>query len=268
MAVDAKKFLQKVEEIAYESPSYRLGGSGKDGTCDCIGLIIGAIRRAGGEWNGIRGSNYAARSETEGLRTFCGNSDLMVGEVVYKSRKPGEKGYNLPEKYSLSGDKLDYYHVGVVESVYPLRIRHMTTPEPKMDTSIGRWSHHGWLRKVAKSDGINDGQEGGGTMGETVYIAGGNVAAPIHMRSGDSLNRKILKEIPQGAEAELIEYSTNWSKIKYGNTIGYVASVFVHRNTDEAAAISQDANGEMITIERKRLEKVYDEIGDLLGLRG
>lgn len=39
-------WLCKVDEIAAEGPSYKLGHDGSDGSCDCIGLIIGAIRRA------------------------------------------------------------------------------------------------------------------------------------------------------------------------------------------------------------------------------
>ena len=40
-------FIAQVEAIAQASPVYRPGGDGSDGTCDCIGLVIGAIRRAG-----------------------------------------------------------------------------------------------------------------------------------------------------------------------------------------------------------------------------
>ena len=37
------RFLQGIQSIRAAQPTYRLGGSGVDGTCDCIGLIIGAI---------------------------------------------------------------------------------------------------------------------------------------------------------------------------------------------------------------------------------
>ena len=41
--VHMQSWLNKVDEIAAEGPSYKLGHDGSDGTCDCIG----AIRRAG-----------------------------------------------------------------------------------------------------------------------------------------------------------------------------------------------------------------------------
>lgn len=45
--VTLEAFLSEVAKIKSEAPTYREGGDGSDGTCDCIGLVIGAIRRAG-----------------------------------------------------------------------------------------------------------------------------------------------------------------------------------------------------------------------------
>ena len=154
LAVSLSDFMEKVEEIAAENPRYRKGGSGKDGTCDCIGLIIGAIRRAGGSWPGLHGSNYAARSETENLREIRTAGDLQPGELVYKAYEPGERGYDLPARYrkggsAYTGDLRDYYHVGVVLSAAPLRILHMTDPGPRTDTGLGQWSWHGECKRIA-----------------------------------------------------------------------------------------------------------------------
>ena len=141
-------FLEKINQIASENPSYRLGGSGTDGTCDCIGLIIGAIRRAGGKWPGLHGSNYTARNEIQDLKTLTDPNVLSVGELVFKHRSPGSAGYSLPGRYSSSPDRNDYYHVGVVLSVRPLRIIHMTAPSVTEDTKLGKWSHHGWCSRI------------------------------------------------------------------------------------------------------------------------
>ena len=53
--VTLEAFLSGVAKIKSEAPTYRAGGDGSDGTCDCIGLVIGAIRRAGGGWAGTHG---------------------------------------------------------------------------------------------------------------------------------------------------------------------------------------------------------------------
>ncbi len=275
LIITTEQFLAKVEEIAAEDPAYRIGGTGTDGTCDCIGLIVGAFRRAGGKWTGAKGSNYAARNEMVSLKPVIGISDLVVGEVVYKAREPGEAGYDeatIQKKYAGSADKRDYYHIGVVESVCPLRIRHMTTPRMKMDTSLGKWGYHGWLKKIRRNmntgndsgnsgseNGDHDGSEG---MNERVVIYGGNVGLPVNMRSSGSLESPILCTIPQRTVVELVEYGERWCKVVYNGKKGAVQSAFVHREEDHS---DED---EMIQVRKKQMEAVYEKFGEWLGLRG
>ena len=64
------KFLEKVMQIYNSNPKRREPGDGSDGYCDCIGLPIGAVRRMGLKWNGIHGSNWAARKEFVQLKKF------------------------------------------------------------------------------------------------------------------------------------------------------------------------------------------------------
>jgi hypothetical protein len=263
--ISVKAFLTNVEAIAVEAPAYRKGGTGTDGTCDCIGLIIGAIRRAGGTWNGMKGSNYAARNEVEGLEKI--GAELRVGEVVFKSHRPGESGYDtetLEGRYKSHPDRLDYYHIGVVESAAPIRIRHMSTGGPKIDTKIGKWSHHGWLRKIAK-----DGSEGPRVEYEKVIIKGGIDTAPIHMRSGAGTGYKILADIPQGSEADYVgRVDDKWDQIIYRGRQGYVKSVFVQHAGGNGSQQDDGAAEGTVTVDRVELERIYDTIGDWLGLRG
>ena len=79
--VHMEAWLNKVDEIAAEGPSYKLGHDGSDGTCDCIG----AIRRAGGKWAGTHGSNWAARNAMDTLQAVTDAGDLQVGQVVFKA---------------------------------------------------------------------------------------------------------------------------------------------------------------------------------------
>ncbi len=110
-------FISAVLEIEGEKPVYKLGGDGSRGKCDCIGLVIGALRRRGGRWSGIHGSNWAARHEVVGLRPA--NGSMRRGDIVFKARKPSEAGYALPARYGTSKDQRDYYHAGVVYSTSP-----------------------------------------------------------------------------------------------------------------------------------------------------
>ena len=84
--VTLEAFLSEVAKIKSEAPTYREGGDGSDGTCDCIGLVIGAIRRAGGGWAGTHGSNYAARFAVDGLFRQVDAADLEPGWLVFKAQ--------------------------------------------------------------------------------------------------------------------------------------------------------------------------------------
>lgn len=48
--ISLKAFLDGIQAISDSRPTYREGQDGSRGECDCIGLIIGAIRRAGRSW--------------------------------------------------------------------------------------------------------------------------------------------------------------------------------------------------------------------------
>lgn len=79
--ISLQAFLEGVRQNAARVKKYLTGGDGSGGgQCDCIGLIIGAVRLAGGKWTGTHGSNYAARNE---MRTLGRITEPFLGEVVY-----------------------------------------------------------------------------------------------------------------------------------------------------------------------------------------
>ena len=244
--IGVKAFLARVVEICSEGPGYQLGHSGSDGLCDCIGLIIGAIRRAGGQWHGTHGSNYAARYEVEKLEKIGNSGTLVPGEVVFKAREPGDEKYKLPAKYTK--DLRDYYHVGVVVSVTPLRIYHMTTPKPMIDTKIGKWAWHGWLKKIAK-----EGEIPMGMLYQAIVIDG-----VLNMREEPRKDSRLVRQIPEGAMVEVHSVSEDgsWGSITYRETNGYAMLKYLSRE------------GEQVKVPKKELEEIYDKLGDWLGLRG
>lgn len=149
MSVTRDHFLEKLAEIETEKPRYRLGGDGSDGSCDCIGLIIGALRRAGGEWRHTHGSNYAYRYETAEGRTFDG-ANARPGDLVFKCRRPGDDRYALPASYRKDRDLTDYYHVGVVLSVQPLQILHCSVNGVMRDQTKGAWTVTARLKQLTE----------------------------------------------------------------------------------------------------------------------
>jgi len=102
------------------------------------------------KWTGIHGSNWAARKEAVNLHPVKSVADLEVGDMVLKACEPGTKGYSLPARYKKGGayynsDLKDYYHAGLVYSVNPLQIRHMSS-KMTTDTKIGKWNYAAKLK--------------------------------------------------------------------------------------------------------------------------
>lgn len=260
--VSRSEFLYRVDEIVNEQPKYRKGGDGSDGTCDCIGLIIGPLRRAGAKWTGSHGSNYAARNEVEDLKEIVSTSDLELGEVVFKRHKPGEKGYDadtINKSYAKSKDKNDYYHVGIVISVYPLRIAHCTTPTTKVDTKLGAWSCHGRLKKVDYDE------EGGGTQmaTATIYAEGGGT---VKVRATPSSSERLYWNYDTGTKVNVVNKGTVWSEVEAPGHTGYIRTEFLKFDEDPAGSGEID-----FALKEEILNKVdefRDWIVNKLGGRG
>ena len=262
MGITRERFLEKVEEIAQSNPSYKEGRDGSDGTCDCIGLIIGAIRRAGGAWNGIHGSNYAARYEMRELLPVMDAGELCLGDVVYKARTPGQAGYALPERYKNDPDQRDYYHVGVVTATSPLEITHCTGPGIVRDTKLGKWTYRGRLEKVAY-----DSAEGMETMAQTAKVTAMS-GSTVKMRSKPSTSDGLYWEVPVGDKVQVAEISGGWAKVRYGDRTGYMMTEFLDmggQEMTEAGGTAEAApGGELITVQRAALQAVYDALGSIL----
>ena len=261
MGITRERFLEKVEEIAQSNPSYKEGRDGSDGTCDCIGLIIGAIRRAGGAWNGIHGSNYAARYEMRELLPVMDAGELNLGDAVYKARMPGEVGYALPERYKNDPDQRDYYHVGVVTAVEPLEITHCTGPGIVRDTKLGRWTYRGRLEKVDY-----DGTEVVETMVQTATVVADS-GDDVKMRSTPSQTDGLYWKVPVGDKVQVAYVEGEWAKVRHQGRTGYMMVEYLEMDAQEPPASgssSGSTGGELITVQRAALKAVYDALGSIL----
>lgn len=256
-------FIAQVEAIAQASPVYRQGGDGSDGTCDCIGLVIGAIRRAGGSWTGTHGSNYAARYEMRELLPVTDAGELCLGDVVYKARTPGQAGYALPERYKKGPDQRDYYHVGVVTATSPLEITHCTSPGIVRDTKLGKWTYRGRLEKV-DYDGTS--QEVGTMVQAATVVA--DSGDDVKMRSTPSKTDGLYYKVPVGATVQVASVDGEWAKVRHQARTGYMMLKYLEIDEQEAPEMDGTAEtmtgGELITIQRAALQAVYDALGNLL----
>ena len=264
MGITRERFLEKVEEIAATDIVYQEGKDGSNGACDCIGLIIGAIRQAGGSWTGIHGSNYSARYEMRELLPVMDAGELNLGDAVYKARMPGEVGYALPERYKNDPDQRDYYHVGVVTAVEPLEITHCTGPGIVRDTKLGKWTYRGRLEKVDY-----DGTEVVETMVQTAKVTATS-GSTVKMRSKPSTSDGLYWEVPVGAVVQVAEVSGGWAKVRYGDRTGYMMAKFLVMDaptqgaTQTTPGSNQGDASEIISVQRAALQAVYDALGSIL----
>ena len=242
--ITADTYIEGVNSIYVEQPKYRLGGDGSDGTCDCIGMCRGALKREGvtGITN-MGGTNQAARKAIENLREISSVSDLQKGDVVLKVRDKDDPNYPLPDRYRKGNADYDpkwgetnFTHIGYVVSVNPLRIMHMTSPTAKIDTSLGKWTYFGrlpWVEYGTEED------EQLVTGWATVWAEKGST---VKMRAKPSTLCQLYWEVPVGAQVVLVEPGDTWSEIIYAGQSGYMMTKFL-RTGDSLSLYGVIING-------------------------
>ena len=241
--ISVSEFLRCVDANAARVQRYKLGCDGSGGACDCIGLIIGAVRMAGEKWPWTHGSNYAARNLVDDLRPIQTAADLFPGEIVFKSREPGEKGYDLPDRYKTSGDLKDYYHVGVVTSLSPLCITHCTSVPGgiQRDSALGEWKWGGELKLV----NYQEKEEMPVLYQATVWA---DNQSPVRLRQQPSTNSRVLASIPRGEVADVLEETNEtWARIQVSGLIGYMMRKFL---------LPAGAKDDPVTLPRADAEKI------------
>lgn len=223
VTVPVSLFLSMVEQIAAERPAYKLGHDGSDGLCDCIGLVRGALKRAGANPTNMRGTNEAARKSIVNLHKIERVADLKLGQVVLKVRDMDDPDYRLPDKYreggsAYNGDLTNYTHIGVVTQASPLRITHMTSPTAQHDTKLGKWCYAGDLPWV-----VPDTESGGKRMKATITSKNGG---PVRLRTEP--DGKVITKLPVGTDVEVLTAGPKWSVIQYAGGTGYIMTEFLN----------------------------------------
>lgn len=246
------EFVANVERIAETSPTYRTGGSGKDGTCDCIGLIMGAL---GGKFD-MHSSNYFARYQMRTLDSLIDDSQLHAGSIVYKSRRDTAQlnaRYQQGGRY-YNGDLLDYYHVGVVTAIEPLTITHCTSSGSidgiARDNSIKAWSHAGDLLAVE----LGEQQEE--TSVQKVVTTQNN--KPVNVRVRPDKNSPKAGEVNTGETVTVTETADGWAKVRYGELTGYMMEAFLTGAPNAGETVN-------IAVSRETAEELYRALGQILG---
>lgn len=229
------KFIEKINLIFNSNPKRREPGDGSDGYCDCIGLIIGAIRRMGLKWPGIHGSNYAARMEITGLKPITSQSELEVGDIVLKAVPKGHRNWALPSRYFqggkyYNGDLNDYYHAGVVASVNPFQIKHMSS-KMTIDTKVNTyypWNYTGKLTRLLKAAADTPSPEPKDELEnykKAVLVA--KSGSTVNLRRLPTKKSAIMMQVKLGTTVTITKPGEEWAAVKYNGFSGYMMSEFL-----------------------------------------
>jgi len=130
--------------------------------------------------------------------------------MVLKACEPDTSGYALPARYRkggayYNGDLRDYYHAGIVYSLNPLQIRHMSS-RMTTDTKIGKWNYAARIRPLVNAgayDGSTDetpNTPSSGTQARLVAPSG----KTVNLRRTPSLKGALIDRVPLGTVIEII----------------------------------------------------------------
>lgn len=224
--VTTQAFIDGVNAIYKEQPTYQLGHDGSDGTCDCIGMVRGGLKRAGAtDVKGMNGTNYAARFTVKDLRKINSADSLGVGDVVFKTRPADDPEMPLPDRYrkggaDYTGDLTNYTHIGTVTHIDPLEITHMTTPTAKKDKKLGKWEYAALLPWVETDIAPEPQPEPTPEPLTATVIA--EHGTTVKMRAKPSTKCSLYWDVPIGATVDVNERGDEWSNITYKGQTGWM----------------------------------------------
>ena len=226
MSNSREDFVARCEDIVKAKPHYSLGSSDLH-NCDCIGMVKYSTRKNNVSFT-TSGTNWTMRKQVSNVRRISSVADLKFGDVVFKAKEPGESGYNLPSKYrkggsAYNGDLRDYCHIGVVKSVSPLKIIHMTSPTAKTDTSIGKWKFAADLNciagGVAPTPTPTPTPEPEPTNDKAVVVS--ENGGYVKLRANPSTSCNLWDKIAPGTKATIVTFGENWCKVDCGKRKGW-----------------------------------------------
>lgn len=231
--ISVSRFVLRVEQIAARDLTYKIGGVGKNGVCDCIGLIMGAMYELGHKKYDMHSTNYFARFQTMEMKRARA-SELFVGQVLYKARDDQDKlnARYLPGGRYYTGDLLDHYHASVVTSVNPLRIIECTeygdVTGIVVNNSFKGWDYGGKLRDVSyefeKDEPTKE------TEGNAMALYQAKVITqedPLTLRNAPDGDR--IGKIPRGAIVDVLAEDGEWAYVRHDGVSGYAARKYLEK---------------------------------------
>ena len=256
MEVNGKEIAEEAASLAslHEPIPYKAGGEDLRGM-DCQGLVEYVLRRLGmkASWSG---SNAMYRSCIwVGTPEECKSRYGAVppGALIFILEFDGKE----PAKYRSDGIG-NAGHVGIYTSMglgaVHASSRRSCVCESKFN---GRTVKNGGWNRVGLLDQVNYWEE---KPVETAIVMAPD-GDTVNLRDEPRKSGQRLNKMPVGSVVEVITRGSEWSKIRFKGTVGFVMSEFL---ADENA---ESADGDLIQVSKAELMDVYHKIGALIGER-
>ena len=253
---------------------------------DCQGFVEACLSDIGIDVN-LPGSNAWYRKMTwAGTPEECKSSfgDIPRGAFLFILKQDGKE----PEKYRSDGIG-NASHIGIYTGMKFTELCEIGNVDPYIhdfdfgDGAINSSSSHGCVctskfagksirngwNRVGLWDALSYEMEfpAGDTYGGEIVTA--IVTAPsgstVKMRAKPSTSCRTYWEVPVGETVTVLSQG-EWDSVSWHGKKGYIMSEYVKIGTIQPGEDETDKS--TITVERNRLQAVYDEIGAILGVKG
>ncbi len=273
--VGVSAFVSKIKNIASRNLTYKTGGTGKNGVCDCIGLIMGAMYELGHKKYDLHSTNYFARYQMQDLTRVSSEKELFVGQLLFRSRSNTAKLHARyqPGGSHYTGDLLDYYHVAVVTRTKPLEIiectKYGSVTGIVVNTKFKNWQHGGRLKGVLY-DGYDEEDDPvieAAVPTTALYKAVVTTEkAPLSVREWPQTG-PIIGRVPKGHIVDVLsDAGDGWPRIRYNELVGVASEKYLTRTElpaepQETIETTDEVQGAVVTI-IDRAGNRFNPVGD------
>lgn len=266
--------LIRLFQTMYEEHWSYVWGKAEEGCVDCSGAFDYAYRQFG--LRIAHGSNTIARRYIRGGMKPI--SEARPGMAAFKAKRPGEEGYDLPDKFkpggaSCNGDLTDYYHIGLVDED-PRYV--LNAKGEKYGFCRDRLTKKNGWDFVAEMKDVDYGAEpdGSGQKGDSMEGKEARVALPsgasgqsVNMRAAESTSARILARVPVGETVEVVEDQGAWCLIRWNGQTGWMMSnylEYIGQGGESSSDVTEDEM-EKIRAALRQIETACEIIGGIVG---
>lgn len=225
-------------------------GAAREGCVDCSGAFVHAMRKHGMEI--YHGSNTIWRKFLD-VKGRIRELPLLPGVAVFKWREDGE-----PQQYEEDGED-DFYHIGLYVGDGNVIEAKSVKAGCVMSTLEDGWTHAGYLRGIEYCE--EDAPDEVNEVRKAVICAESGSTVNVRREpNGERIGR-----IPLCTVADVFSSEGGWSSISSTDENGQPLAGYVKT---EFLAFEEQTPPDMISLSRKKLSGIYNDLGRLLGVYG